>query len=83
MFISYLLNDEPALATAVTWANRLNKLLRRRAAESLDEVLAAATGTLFARLQPAYAATLTPSARRSYCHGLPVPSKVRSAASRC
>ena len=26
-----------------------NKLLRRRAVESLDEVLAAATGTLFAR----------------------------------
>ena len=49
IFISHLLTEEPALGAAVTWAKRLNKLLRRRAVESLDEVLAAATGTLFAR----------------------------------
>jgi hypothetical protein len=30
MFISHLLTGEPALAIAVTWAKRLNKLLRRR-----------------------------------------------------
>ena len=49
MFISHLLTEEPALDVAVTWAKRLKKLLRRRTVESLDEVLAAATGTLFAR----------------------------------
>ena len=49
MFISHLLTEEPALDAAVTWAKRLKKLLRRRTIESLDEVLAAATGTLFAR----------------------------------
>ncbi len=54
IFISHLLAAEPALAAAVTWAKRLNKLLRRRSVESLDEVLAAATDTLFAR----YAASL-------------------------
>ncbi|MGI4800657.1 MAG: ISL3 family transposase [Janthinobacterium lividum] len=49
MFVSHLLAAEPALNVAVAWAKRLNRLLRRRATESLDEVLAAATGTLFAR----------------------------------
>ncbi len=49
LFVSHLLGAEPALDVAVTWARRLNKLLRRRASESLEEVLAAATGTLFAR----------------------------------
>ena len=49
MFVSHLLSAEPALDAAVTWAKRLNRLLRRRTTESLDEVLAAATGTLFAR----------------------------------
>ena len=49
MLISHLLNDEPALDVAVIWAKRLRKLLRRRIVETLDEVLAAATGTLFAR----------------------------------
>lgn len=49
MFVSHLLAAEPALNIAVAWARRLNKLLRRRAVDSLDEVLAAATGTLFAR----------------------------------
>nr|WP_284948287.1 ISL3 family transposase [Acidisoma sp. PAMC 29798] len=49
MFISHLLAEEPALAAAVTWAKRLNRLLRRRTAESLNQVLAAASGTLFAR----------------------------------
>ena len=54
LFVSHLLAGESALDAAVTWAKRLNKLLRRRVVESLDEVLAAATGTLFAR----YAASL-------------------------
>jgi transposase len=49
MFVSHLLADEPALDTAVTWAKRMNKLLRRRSDEGLDEVLSAANGTLFAR----------------------------------
>lgn len=49
LFVSHLLGAEPALDVAVTWARRLNKLLRRRASEGLEEVLAAATGTLFAR----------------------------------
>jgi transposase len=49
IFVSHLLAEEPALDAAVTWAKRLNKLLRRRAVESLDDVLAAAAGTLFAR----------------------------------
>lgn len=48
IFTSHLLDAEPALDTAVTWAKRLNKLLRRRTVESLDDALAAATGTLFA-----------------------------------
>ena len=49
MFVSHLLSAEPALDVVVTWARRLGRLLRRRTAEGLDEVLAAATGTLFAR----------------------------------
>ena len=49
MFVSHLLAAEPALNAAVAWARRLNRLLRCRAVESLDEVLVAATGTLFAR----------------------------------
>ena len=49
IFVSRLLADEPALDAAVTWAKRLNKLLRKRAVESLDDVLPAAGGTLFAR----------------------------------
>jgi transposase len=49
MFVLRLFADEPALDAAVTWAKRLTKLLRRRVVESLDDVLAAAAGTLFAR----------------------------------
>jgi transposase len=49
IFISRLLAEEPALDIAIAWAKRLNKLLRRRSVESLDEVLAAATDTLFNR----------------------------------
>jgi transposase len=48
VFITQLLDAEPALGVAVTWAKRLNKLLQRRAIDNLDEVLAAAAGTLFA-----------------------------------
>ena len=49
IFVSHLLTEEPALGAAVTWARRLNKLLRRKTVENLDDVLAAAVGTLFAR----------------------------------
>jgi transposase len=49
MFVSCLLEAEPALDTAVNWARRLNKLLQRRAPDDLDEVLAAAAGTLFGK----------------------------------
>ena len=49
LFTSHLLTEEPALDVAVTWARRLNRLLRRRTDESLEAVLAAAAGTLFAR----------------------------------
>ena len=51
-----LFADEPALDAVVTWAKRLTKLLRRRAVESLDDVLAAAAGTLFAGSRRAYVA---------------------------
>ena len=49
LFISRLLSDEPQLDAAISWAKRLNKLLRRRTNESLDDVLAAAAHTLFGR----------------------------------
>ena len=49
LFISRLLSDEPQLAAAISWAKRLNKLLRRRTVDSLDDVLAAAAHTLFGR----------------------------------
>jgi hypothetical protein len=48
IFITQLLDAEPALGVAVTWAKRLNELLQRRAIDNLDEVLEAAAGTLFA-----------------------------------
>jgi transposase len=48
IFISQLLDAEPALELAVAWAKRLNKLLQRRAVDNLDEMLAAA-GTLFCK----------------------------------
>lgn len=49
MFVPYLLTTEPALDAAVAWARRLDRPLRRKAVEGPDEVLAAATGTLFTR----------------------------------
>lgn len=51
MFVSHLLDAEPALDTAVNWAKRLNKLLQRRAPDDLDEVLAAAAGKFAASLR--------------------------------
>jgi len=48
-FVSRLLDAEPALDTAINWAKRLSKLLQRPAPDDLDEVLAAATGTLFVK----------------------------------
>ena len=44
-----LLEDEPALGTAVAWALRLNELLRRRVTGDLGEILTAADNTLLAR----------------------------------
>jgi hypothetical protein len=49
VFITQKLDAEPALDAAATWAKRLNKLLQRRAVDNLDEVLAAAAGTLFGK----------------------------------
>jgi transposase len=49
LFRTRLLEDEPALGTAVAWAQRLDALLRRKDTGNLDEILIAAEGTLFAR----------------------------------
>jgi transposase len=49
IFIARLLDDEPALGVAVTWAKRLNKLLRRRVADDFNDVLSAAAGTLLSK----------------------------------
>ena len=49
LFVTRLLSEEPALNIAVTWAKRMNTLLRRKSEESLDEVLDAARGTLLGR----------------------------------
>jgi len=49
LFRVRLLEDEPALGAAITWAKRLNALLRRQVIADLDELLIAADGTLLAR----------------------------------
>ena len=49
LFKTRLLEDEPALGTAVTWALRLNALLRRKVTGDLSEILTAADNTLLAR----------------------------------
>jgi transposase len=49
LFISRLFSDEPQLDVAISWAKRLNKLLRRRTVDSLDDVLKSAAHTLFGR----------------------------------
>jgi transposase len=49
LFTVRLLEDEPALGAAITWAKRLNALLRRQLIADLDELLIAADGTLLAR----------------------------------
>ena len=49
LFRTRLLEDEPALGTAVAWALRLNALLRRKVTEDLGQVLTAAENTLLAR----------------------------------
>jgi transposase len=41
-----LLEDEPALGAAITWAKRLNALLRRQVIADLDELLTAAEGQI-------------------------------------
>ena len=47
-FVGRLLADAPKLAEAVTMAKRLHRVLRKKDGETLDEVLAAAVGTLLA-----------------------------------
>jgi len=49
LFRTRLLEDEPALGTAVAWARRLDALLRRKVAGDLDKILIAAEDTLLAR----------------------------------
>ena len=49
LFRTRLLEDEPALGTAVAWALRLNALLRRKVTGDLAQVLAAAENTFLAR----------------------------------
>ena len=49
LFRTHLLEDEPALGTAVAWALRLNALLRRKVTGDLGEILTAAEDTLLAR----------------------------------
>lgn len=49
LFVTRLLDEEPALGTAIAWAKRMNALLRRKTEEKLDEVLNAARGTLLGR----------------------------------
>ncbi len=49
LFRVRLLEDEPALGAAITWAKRLNALLTRQVIADLDELLIAADGTLLAR----------------------------------
>jgi transposase len=49
LFRTHLLDNEPALGTAVAWALRLNALLRRKVTGDLGEVLTSAEGTLLAR----------------------------------
>ena len=49
LFRTRLLEDEPALGTAVVWAQRLNALLRRKVTGDLGEVLTTAEDTLLAR----------------------------------
>lgn len=49
LFKIRLLEDEPALGAAITWAMRFTVLLRHKAAGALDEILDAADGTMLAR----------------------------------
>ena len=49
LFRVRLFEDEPALGAAITWAKRLNAILRRQMTADLDELLIAADGILLAR----------------------------------
>jgi transposase len=49
LFKIRLLADEPALSVAIAWAQKFNALLRRKMAADLDQLLAAADGTMLAR----------------------------------
>jgi transposase len=49
LFKIRLLEDAPALNTAIAWAQQFNALLRHKVAGDLDQLLAAADGTMLAR----------------------------------
>jgi transposase len=49
LFKRHLLAAEPALASAIKWAKRMNRLLRHRSCEDLNELLADAAETPLAR----------------------------------
>jgi hypothetical protein len=59
-----LVRRRACAGAAVTCAKRLTKLLRRRAVEGLDDVVAAAAPNLFARLAAACVVIPMPSALR-------------------
>ena len=48
LFRVRMLEDEPALGVAITWARQLNAVLRRQVGGNLDELLTAAS-TMLAR----------------------------------
>ncbi len=48
LFGQRLLEEAPALGTAIDWAQRLNAVFRRKLAGDLDEILTAADGTMLA-----------------------------------
>ena len=49
LFRTKLLEDEPALGTAVAWAQQFHALLRRKTNGDLDTILTAAADTMLAR----------------------------------
>jgi transposase len=49
LFRTKLLEEEPALASAVAWAQQFNALLRRKISGDLDAILTAAADTMLAQ----------------------------------
>lgn len=83
LFRTRLLEDEPALGTAVAWSLCLNKLFRRKVTGDLGEILMQRTTPCSRGLRRDSVATSRRSARRPRCRGPPAPSRGRSVASRC